>query len=122
MKLKDISKWADTEVRTIAVQADICPVPLELSVRKFVPIPQDRTTKAWMDGKVKKWKQTTPYAIVNMSAAVKVLQEHVNANVFQCLNFFLEGRDTLIQETYAFARLHMRRAHVSQTPCYCHVL
>jgi hypothetical protein len=113
MKLKDISKWADSQVRTITIQADICPVPLELSVRKFVPIPQDRLTKSWMDGKVKKSKETTPYAIVNMSAAVKTMRDHIDANVSNCLNFLLEGRDTLIRETYAFAQQHMSRTPVS---------
>ena len=54
MKLRDISDWASPEVRTIEVMSDVCSVPLELSVRKFVPIPQDRLKKSWMDGKTMK--------------------------------------------------------------------
>jgi hypothetical protein len=51
MKLRDISDWAAPEVRNIKVMSDVCSVPLELSVRKFVPITQDRLKKSWMDGK-----------------------------------------------------------------------
>lgn len=85
MKLRDISKWQNAEVRRVQVQSDVCPVPLTLSVRKFVPIPQDSLKKSWMDGKVKKYKETTPFAIVNMAAAVKDMKEFVNATVYKCL-------------------------------------
>jgi hypothetical protein len=43
------------ETRTIQVVSDVCPVPLVLSVRKFVPEEQDTMKKSWMDGKVKKY-------------------------------------------------------------------
>jgi hypothetical protein len=118
MKLKDISDWAGTEVRAISIKLDVCPVPLDFYVRKFVPIPQDSTHKGWMDGKVKKWKEETPFAIVNMSAAVKDMREHINTHVFQCMAFFLEGGDTLIRETYGLARRYMTTAvssHISQS-------
>lgn len=85
MKLKDISKWQNEEVRTIQVLSDVCPAPLTLSVRKFVPIPQDSLKKSWMDGKVKKYKDTTPFAIINMGAAVKDMEDYVNSNVLICL-------------------------------------
>jgi len=52
MKLKDISKWASTEVRNIQIQSDVSPVPLQLSVKKFVPMPRDSLHRSWMDGKI----------------------------------------------------------------------
>jgi hypothetical protein len=107
MKLRDISEWADTEIRTIKVTSDVRPIPLELSVRKFVPIPEDSLHKSWMDGKVKKLKETTPYAIVNMSATVKVMEEYINKHVFNCLAYWLKGKDAWVQETYRFARQYM---------------
>jgi hypothetical protein len=107
MKLSDISEWADTEIRTIKVMSDVCPIPLELSVRKFVPIPQDSLHKSWMDGKVQKFKETTPYAIVNMSATVKYMQDYINEHIFKCMEQWLVGRDPWIQETYKFARQYM---------------
>lgn len=55
MKLKDISEWSNMETRTIKVISDVCPIPLELTVRKFVPKLQDSLKKSWMDGKVKKY-------------------------------------------------------------------
>lgn len=55
MKLRDISDWAAPEIRTIKVMSDVCSIPLELSVRKFVPIPQDRLMKSWVDGKITKY-------------------------------------------------------------------
>jgi hypothetical protein len=114
MKLKDISDWADTEIRTIKVMSDVCDIPLQLIVRKFVPIPgKDSLKKSWMDGKVKKFKETTPYAIVNMNAAVRDMEDYIDKHVFRCMERWLLERDFWIQETYKFARQYMRVA-VSQ--------
>jgi hypothetical protein len=121
MKLKDITKWADNEIRTIQVQSDVCPVPFGLTVRRFVPIPQDSLKKGWMDGKNKKFKSVTPFAIVNMSAAVKDMKEYIDTNVFECMKYFLRGTDALIQETYDFAIQHRDRHIVSYILlCYSH--
>ena len=121
MKLKDITKWADNEIRTIQVQSDVCPVPLALTVRRFVPIPQDSLKKGWMDGKIKKFMSVTPFAIVNMSAAVKDMKEYIDTNVFECMTYFLRGTDALIQETYKFAIQHRDRHIVSSMLlCYSH--
>lgn len=112
MKLKDINKWADGRVRTIQVMSDVCPVPLELHVRQFVPLPQDSHKRGWMDGTKKKFKQTTPFAIVNMSSAMKDMKTYIDSNVLDCMNYFLRSADPLIRETYDFARLHMERHRV----------
>jgi hypothetical protein len=109
-KLTDTLDWADLQVRTIKVQSDLCEVPLELSVRRFVPIPQDRLHKSWMDGKEKKYKKTTPYAIVNMASAVKEMREYLDKHIFKCVEYWLKGRDAWIQETYRFAAQYMATA------------
>jgi len=66
------------------------------------------------DSYVSRFKETTPYAIVNMSAAVKEMREYINRHVFQCVEYWLDGRDDWIQETYRFARQYMKTA-VSET-------
>lgn len=65
------------------------------------------------DSYVSRFKETTPYAIVNMSATVKEMREYINRHVFQCMEYWLDGRDDWIQETYRFARQYMKTA-VSQ--------
>lgn len=122
MKLKDITEWQDKEVRTIKVMSDVSPVPLELSVRKFKPIAQDCLHKSWMDGKVKKYMETTPFGIVNMSAAVKDMEDYIYKNVGKCAAFFLKGRDSLIQRTYSFAWSYMKRTPVSFSLVSNHLL
>lgn len=107
MQLKDISNWANPEIRTIQLKSDICPIPFTVNVRRFVPIPQDSLHKGWMDGKTKKFKEVTPFAIVNMGATVRDLCEYINSHVFKCMEYFLKGRDVLVQETYIFARRYM---------------
>lgn len=114
MKLRDISEWADTEIRTISLKSDVCPVPFDVSVRRFVPLPQDSLHKGWMDGKEKKFKEVTPFALVNMSATVKNMRTYINKYVFRCMEFHLQGRDMLIQETYEFARKYMLTAVSSE--------
>ena len=108
--LKDISNWADPEIRTISITSDVCPVPLEFQVRKFDPIFGDTLHRSWMDGKVKKWTELTPFAIVNMSTVAKDMTNYVNAHFFTCMAFFLEGKDALVRETYIFAKKYMMTA------------
>jgi hypothetical protein len=115
MKLKDITKWADNQVRTIKIMSDVCLVPYELNVRRFVPLPQDSRKRGWMDGKVKKFKETTPFAIVNMAAALKDMKEYVDVNVFECVKYFIRHTNDLVHETYDFARKHMERHNVSSS-------
>ncbi len=113
MKLKDINNWASTEVRTIQVKSDVCTVPYELSVRKFVPIPEDSLHRAWVDGKVTKFKETTPYAIVNMASTVETMRQYVTTHMFDSVDWILRDADPLIKMTYDFARKHMKRVQVS---------
>jgi hypothetical protein len=114
MELRDIDAWASVEVRTIRVLSDVCDVPLELSVRKFIPQTYDSLHRAWMDDKVKKFWKTTPYAIVNMSAAQMAMRDYISRNVFRCVDYFLKTQsgDELVTMTYAFARKHMDRTTV----------
>lgn len=113
MKLRDISKWADTQVREIEVLSNVCPVPMKLKVRRFVPMRGDSLKRGWMDGKVKKYKETEPFGIVNMSSAVKNMREYINTNVIDCLKAYAKGSDDLVRETYSFALKHMERHRVS---------
>jgi hypothetical protein len=113
MKLKDISDWASKETRTISVLSDVCSLPYTLQVRQFVPRPQDSRSRGWMDGKLKKFMETTPFAIVNMLNAVKHMREYIDKNVTEGMAFFLQDTDPLIKETYAFAIKHAERHGVS---------
>ncbi|KAK0121805.1 hypothetical protein ONS95_010088 [Cadophora gregata] len=110
MKLRDITQWSSSKNRTIKVQSDLCDTPLELTVRRFVPIPQDVLRKSWMDGKKKKFKETTPYAIVNMMDAVKVMGDYINKHIFECVAYWLKDKDDWVQETYKFAARYMANA------------
>ena len=105
-------------MRTIQVQSDVCEAPLKLVVREFIPIPhKDSIHRSWVDHTgVKKFKRTTPYAIVNMKNAVKDMRRYVGANVFNCMDYFLRGSDQLVKETYEFARKHMKQVEVSSFP------
>jgi hypothetical protein len=118
MKLKDIDVWASPEVRTIWVESDFYPTPLQLSVRRFVPIPgKDSLHRSWMDHKkgIKKTKETTPYAIVDMQKARTDMRTYVADNTFPFMDYFMKkpGVDKLSRETYEFARKHMQRTEVS---------
>ncbi|KAK0642132.1 hypothetical protein B0T16DRAFT_334307 [Cercophora newfieldiana] len=107
MKIQDISDWASPEIRTITVEAEVSPVPFELNVRKFVPIPQDSLRRSWMDGKIKRFKETTPYAIADMGAAMVSMHSYITKNVFKCMDYFLRNSDELIKVTFKFARTYM---------------
>ena len=57
--------------------------------------------------RLSRFKQTTPYAIVNMLAAVKDMQDYINSHVFEAMEFWLRGKDPWVQETFKFARQYM---------------
>ncbi|KAK0725842.1 hypothetical protein B0H67DRAFT_571698 [Lasiosphaeris hirsuta] len=107
MKLKDISKWASNEIRTITVKSDVSPVPFDLKVRKFVPIPQDSLHRAWMDGKTKKFLETQPYAIADMRSTLTSLRHYITKNIFNCIEYFLKNADELVRITFSYAREYM---------------
>jgi hypothetical protein len=113
MKLKDITKWASPKIRTIQVNSDVCPVPLKLTVRKFVPIPEDSLCRAWMDGKTKKFWETTPYAILNMSVALDDMRKYVAENVWDGIDYCIRDSDDFVKMTYKFAKQQVQRAQVS---------
>lgn len=114
--MKDITVWASDEIRTIEVVSDVCPVPFKLAVRKFVPREGDSQHRGWMDGGVKKFFKTTPWAIPNMSAAKEEMKKYIESekNIFHCVNHFLrkKDRDKLVLETYNFAWRYKSRDSV----------
>lgn len=121
MALDDITGWADTEIRIIKAASAVCPVPLKLFVRKFIPdLRQDTLQTSWMDGTVKKFKDITPFAIMNMAATVNDIRQYTKKHIFECMAHWLDGRDEWIQETYRFARKYMITA-VSQIAASYHL-
>jgi hypothetical protein len=122
MKLTDITKWADSEARTISVLSDVCSVPCNLKVCRFVPTPHDSMYIGWMDGRVKKFKETIPFRIVNMSNTINDMKEYIDTHVFEAMEIIPKDADPVIKETYSFARKHMERHRVSPKGLYyCHV-
>lgn len=109
MRLKDITKWASTEIRTITVRSDVSPVPFDLHVRKFIPIPQDSLHRAWTDGKIKKFKETTPFAINDMKSAMTAMRQYITKSIFKCIDHFLMASDELIKLTFNYAQDYMKQ-------------
>jgi uncharacterized sporulation protein YeaH/YhbH (DUF444 family) len=107
MKLQDIAAWASDKVRTITVKADVSPVTFDLEVREFVPIPQDSLHRAWMDGKTKKFIETTPFAIKDMNAAMVNMRQYITQNIFNCIDYFLKTSDELVKVTFNYAKEYM---------------
>jgi len=69
------------------------------------------------DPRLSRFKETTPYAIVNMQSAVKDMRDYINNYVFQAMEFWLIGKDIWIQETFKFARQYMTYAVSSDKRC-----
>ena len=122
MKLKDISKWASHETRIITVKSDVSPIPFDLKVRRFVPIPQDCLHRAWMDGTTKKFIETTPYAICDMRSAMNNMRRYITDNIFTCIDFFLQGADELVRETFKYAREYMQKRTDVSRPTVWYIL
>ena len=70
-----------------------------------------------LTSRLSRYKETTPYAIVNMSVAAKDMHEYINNHVFKAMEYWLHGHDAWVQETFTFARKYMTYA-VSRTEVY----
>jgi hypothetical protein len=66
-----------------------------------------------MDGKVKKFKPTTPFGVLNMASTLKDMKDYIDTNVLECMKYFLRGTDALIRETYDFAVKHAEHHRAS---------
>jgi hypothetical protein len=113
MQLIDITDWASPTIHNIEVLSNICPIPLKLAVRKFVPEQKkDSLTTGWIHGTTKKFKPIQPYAIVNMRRALEEMKRYILDNTYLSVDHFLKDRDALARETYEFARKHFESAEV----------
>jgi len=109
-RLDNITEWASLERRIIKVMSNVSPSPFELTVGEFVPFPADEAARSWLDGTTKKYKETTPYAIVNMSIAMKNMSRYIQNHMDEMIDYCLRDENDLIKMTYEFARNYVRRA------------
>ncbi|KAL2271980.1 hypothetical protein VTJ83DRAFT_1351 [Remersonia thermophila] len=111
MTLANITDWESPDVRVIDVESTVCPVPLRLHVRKFKPLKgKDATHKTWVDKTgIRKFKPTTPYAIVNMKDAAQHMKAYIAKYFFASMECVLKGRDQWVVETYSFAQKYICR-------------
>jgi hypothetical protein len=92
MRLKDISNWAEAELRTISINSDNCPVPLDFQVLKFFSVPRDalhRAWDAWEGEKVERGDAICNRKDVYRSEGHVVLHQHIRFQMYGVLfNFF----------------------------------
>jgi hypothetical protein len=109
--------WTSPEVRRLKVLSDVCPVSLELRVRKFRPVFGDVVYKQWVDEIGNQhYHETTPYAIVDMEAAAKDMEHHVRVHALDSVHFLTGQSDQWIKETYAYAEEYMGKLLVRLSP------
>lgn len=113
--MKDLDGWADEERKRIQITLGICPEPIELTVRKFIPKEGDILMRNWVDGNTKKTKILAAYAIDDIAAAAVGFRQYIDANAFLCMEQILANSETLVRETYAMAKRHLQTAAVQYT-------
>jgi hypothetical protein len=112
IKMTEITQWADTDLRRIKISQDLCPVPFEVTVRKFVPIKGDSLQRKWTDGKTRKSKDVPPYAIESMASTAIRLKKFVEENADSAISHLLADKDFLLKETYNMAKVFAKTAQV----------
>lgn len=117
-----VGGWQDHEV---------CPISILISLyigskirhvqasspKRHLRLPFRYTRSRMLTSRLSRYKETTPYAIVNMSVAAKDMHEYINNHVFKAMEYWLNGKDAWVQETFNFARKYMTYA-VSRTEIY----
>jgi hypothetical protein len=103
MKLHDITNWRSPEVKTILVTQDRGSSAFKLHVKEFIPMEGDRLQKDWMHNGVRKVRKLPPYAIADIRAATKEIQNFVDNNAASYIEDDLDESDKLIWNTYSMA-------------------
>jgi len=67
-----------------------------------------------MVGRVKRFKETTPYAIVDMRAAMTTMRSYISENVFKCMDHFIRDSDELVRITFKYAQVYWAKRADSQ--------
>ncbi|KAI9762219.1 MAG: hypothetical protein M4579_000542 [Chaenotheca gracillima] len=105
-KVGEISEWASAEIKTIYLTQGFTPVPIEMKVRKFVPVEGDLLERPWFDGTKRKAIKVPNYAIADMRTTVINVQKHLDATLWSCIQTILSDHDPIIRETYVSAYHH----------------
>lgn len=118
MDLVDITEWADEEIRTINISLDFLYAPLEVRVRRFVPMEGDLLDEIWVgkDGNPTRFA-VPPYAILCMTEAASSMAQMIDKERANFIRSVLDRLDLsnehlLLSTTYTEAFGHAIRAEV----------
>ncbi|KAL8354454.1 hypothetical protein RB601_004040 [Gaeumannomyces tritici] len=102
--------WADAIAKTIEVSLGLSEIPLILIVRKFIPAPNDVTSRTWIapDGVTRVTTELSPYAIDDINMAAATIATYIREN---CLCF----AEVVVQAPHAIQIVYRRVAeHVAE--------
>ncbi|KAH8698551.1 hypothetical protein BGW36DRAFT_406503 [Talaromyces proteolyticus] len=105
MEAKNITNWANDEIRILQCSHKIKDSNYTLYVRKFVPIAGDMLCETWFDETVGEFKKhdIEPYAVVEMEGLEREMQRYVNENIRQFIIGIVGLSDELLWKTYEMA-------------------
>jgi hypothetical protein len=105
MEAQNITGWASDEVKILRLSHKIKGASYTLSVRKFVPMPDDMLFETWFDESVGEFKRhdIEPYAVVDMEDLHREMQRYVNNNIAQFIVGVVGPSDDMLRKTYEIA-------------------
>ena len=111
---------ADTHTVEIAVSLGIVPIcnaPIEIQVRRIVPLPGDVMVRKWVDGEKEKSISIQPFALVRIHETAQYFANYVEEH-FLDNNMAVSTLDRLVREGYLRVRSHYQDllASLAQPP------
>ena len=105
MKAQNLTGWASDEVKILQLSHKIKDASYTLSVRKFIPIPDDMLFETWFDKSVGEFKRhyIEPYAVVDMEDLHREMRRYVNNNIAQFVVGVVGLSDEMLWKTYETA-------------------
>lgn len=119
-KLKDVGDWVSPETRVIQLSIGVCPNPMTIEVRKFVPREGDVTYRRWKDGNVSKVAEIEPYALASVKRSARSFSAYLYENAVKGMQASAEDElvDKTVRETYQWAIRHFKSLEVGGLSCH----
>jgi len=105
MEAQNITSWASDEVKILQLSHKIKNASYTLSVREFIPMPDDMLFETWFDESVGEFKRhdIEPYAVADMEDLYLEMQKYVDDNILQFIVGVVGLSDEMLRKTYKMA-------------------
>ncbi|KAK1832991.1 hypothetical protein QBC39DRAFT_403358 [Podospora conica] len=103
MKIVNITRWANPEVKTIYVTQDVAGLSYSLRVRQFILEPGDSDRRTWKTRGREMFYKCNNYAIEDMEQTGRDVVQFADNSIKGFIDHYIDKSDPLLHQTYLMA-------------------